>query len=624
MATTQILFNQLITVRTDVKKLKVKFDNDTSLFEKEKKKSTNANDIIVEFGNTGSNRNKIRTSCLGKQDLANPTTDPVAKAITEYDAAQANYILAKAVYDTEYSVLNMEYLDYEANNNSLYPILDYLKTYILILTILKPSDSITFTTIPGETKSAKKWLDDVKGKSKVGLLKFSSAVIRSIPITGRLVDDFFTALKNYVALNPAGLNPLISSIVNDFNYYFNSITPLITAQNSNFAYSTALATYKLAEIPLDTEYGNLNRALEELEFISTGNVREPKTLDDAFKTFLAWLKTQPVNDTMDAKHLKYQVTDKLISIEQDLGKTLEKDYTRDDFLSETRVCGINTTGKDCLHILHQCLSGKTTEECLKRWDVMNFSGGVNFLEGDKAVAMKLGKKLGLDINDVKKVCDDFKAATKKDLNPNVVTTLHSIKAVYTNKPSAPVVIPVWTFVPPLIGGKMVGGGSNVSYADFIRGFDSLKNNINISGGGGGFGPNSAIAFRNNYLQLKSILTSNGKTLDAVDDTRMDEYINSIERSEKRLDKLTNLIQILKKLYSDPAGKKYLDDNIGTKKATLELLDDLTEQYKNSAGALTGKISNYFTSYTSLVNSREMQHILKKLEDVEAIMKAKLP
>lgn len=640
MATTQTLFNNLLKIRTDVKDIKNQFNKDKIVYTDADKKYNNATKILTEFSSPGSDRNKTRRNCETKKDLANPTTDHVTIAIAAYDQAETDYIKAcgkpsttksgwvwgattsgGSGYVGELEKLDLEYGNYNTSNDSLYTTLDYLKMYVLIISKLK---SETIVCTPEEQE----WLDRVLRKQFIG--PFTVPGITGITVaTPTDVNDFINkCVAVAAAAGAATTTATANATVLLFNNGAVAINTVITNLKSNSSYKGALAAYQVQEMLLDKEFVKLNLALDELEFISTKNVREPKSLDDAFKSFLAWLKTQPTNDKMDPKHLKYQVTDKLISIEKDLGKTLEKDYTRDDFLSETRVCGINTTGKECLHILHQCLSGKTSDDCLKRWNVMNFSAGVNFLEGDKAVAMKLGKKLGLDTNDVKTVCDNFETSTKKPLNPNVQTILHSIKAVYTNKPSTPAVIPVWTFVPPLIGGKMVngkmvGGGSTVSYADFIRGFDSLKNNIHISGGDNG--PNTAIAFRNNYHQLKSILTSNGKTLDTTDDARMDEYINSIERSEKRLDKLKNLIQILKKLYSDPAGKQHLDNDIGTKNVTLELLSELTEQHKISANALTGKVSNYFTSYSSFLNSREMQDMLKKhLEDVKDAIKAKSP
>lgn len=633
MATTQTqtLFNKLLKIRSDVKNIKNQFDKDTIVYRAADKKYTNLEKIMNEFSKAGSDRNKTRRNCETEKDLANPSTDHVTIAIAAYDKAQADYKTAcgspsaairgwlwsttsgGSGYIGELEKLDTEYGTYDTSNDSLYTTLDYLKMYVLIISKLK-SETIVCTSEEQE------WLDRVLRKTFTGPFTKPGPINSITVLAATDVTDFINKFV-VAATTDAAATATATALL--FTKEESAINPLIITLKSNLSYNAVLAAYQVQEMLLDKEFDKLNLALDELEFISTKNVREPKSLDDAFKSFLAWLKTQPTNDKMDPKHLKYQVTDKLISVEKELGETLVKDYTRDDFLSETRVCGINTTGKDCLHILHQCLSGKTTDDCLKRWNVMDFSGGVNFLEGDKAVAMKLGKKIGLDTNDVKTVCDNFKTSTGKSLAQNVQTVLHSIKAVYTNKPSIPVVIPVWTFVPPLIGGKMVGGGSNVSYADFIRGFDSLKNNIHISGGGNG--PNTAIAFRNNYLQLKSILTSNGKTLDTTDDARMDEYINSIERSEKRLDKLRNLIQILKKLYSDPVGKQLLDKDIGTKKVTLELLSDLTEQHKSSTSALTGKISNYFSSYGTLVNSREIQDMLKKhLEDVTDAIKAKSP
>jgi len=635
MATTQNLFDDLLKIRIEVKTIKNQFSNDKKNYDTAQNKYNNVTKINTDIGNSGSDWNKLRKKCESKKDLVNPTTDNVTIAIKAYDDAQTKYTTAcgktktartgwfyttsttGTLYLGALETLEEKYTDYDTSNNSLYPQLDYLKMYVLILSTLHGG------VITGDTD----WLNLVLGTT---LAPSPLPTFLSVPMTiTDTVDGFIKKIQAAITTSTTTtVSTAIAAITIASSVAILQINKTIATLKSNTDYIAAYALYKGQELLLDAEYNKLILTVYELEFIANEKVREPKSLDDAFKTFLKWLQAQPTNDTMDPAHLKYQVTDKLISIENNLGKTLVKDYTRDDFLSETRVCGINATGKECLHILHQCLSGKTSDDCLKRWNTMNFSGGVNFLEGDKAVAMKLGKKLGLDLNSVKKVCDDFATSTGKPLNQNVQTILHSIKAVYTNKPSIPAVIPVWTFVPPLIGGKMingkmVGGGTNVSYADFIRGFDSLKNNIHISGGA--LGPNTAVAFRNNYQQLKSILTSNGKTLDAIDDTRMDEYINSIERSEKRLDKLKNLIQILKKLYSDPVGKQLLDKDIGVKNVTLELLSELTEQHKNSTGALTGKISNYFTSYGSLVNSREIQDMLKKhLEDVKDAIKAKSP
>lgn len=631
------LLLKLLELRKKVKQENLLHGEQTNEFTdiKEKYQVTilNYNNNIMK---TSSKWNKTLVNIKAKSML--DTTSPIHAVLPKYDITKTQLGNIMVVNSSNYDELDTTNTYYLSNYDKLYYYLNYLKLIINVL--IKHSLETTHLLVGDE----KEWLIQVHEATDDSNIYDLLVQIQSYKIHDTVMNNKIRKIRLETVGKTAEkfvneFNELLNNnkdeMLNIFKEVFENYEKEITIILNNCVYDRGiyksnLAKYNISKITVDKTYDEIVTIMGELQFMETGKIPVPKSIDDAVNSLEAWLKTIKYNDTIDPKLLKYQMIDKLVSLEKDLGKILEKDYTKDDVLAETRLCGLEVPGKICLSVLTNCLNGATSDDCLNKWRGMDWSHGIKFENSDRGAVIRLAEKLTLDTNDVKTVVDEYVKKMKKSLDPRIVTSLHAIKSVvHSNSKTATTPLPppqgqYWSFLPinsliQVAGGKMSGGGSTVSYADFIRGVDSLRNNIHMSGAG----PNTAVAIRNSFNQLKTILTNNNKKFDEKDEMRIDEYLNSVENSEKRLVKLDNMITMLSKLYKNSSDKDELNKEITTD-LTLQVMDELVERHKKSSSALTNKANNLYHTWENIIKMPAIMDMLTNLNLKVEEMSKKLP
>jgi len=577
--------------------------------------------LIAEAGNSNSqhSRNiikffkKIKNKVEGQDFIDNYT-----RTLTSFEIANAELDMVMGHVNTAKKKFDDEYKNLFILRNKLKVLLEVNGgTH-------NPDDGFAIRGLGGDPKD---FFNQIKNELKAIAANTLDRVNIWETLNNKATkDDFLSAYKQIIETNATSLDDVKTYLTNLTNEG-SIITLKTTIETMKNEYTTAFKAFEIVNVEVEAIYTKIMKMVDRFRFVATGEVETSKTLEEAaakFHTTMLEIDTTTNNSNLT----KYQMVDKLTSLQKELEEKLERNYDKDDFLAESRLCGIDATGKECMDILNQCLSGKDSMECLARWNKMKFSQGIKFEEGDIGTAKKLGKKLGFDISTVTVTSleKEFKDRTGDPLHSHVTKVIQAIYSIYHNKspqiPQNSVVymrpVQVLHVLRPSFGGKMTGGGSTVSYSDFIRGFDSLKNNIHMSGGD--TSPNTAAAFRNNYNQLKNILNSNGKTLEETDDKRMQEVINSIERSEKRVGKFVDYISILNTYMSSPEGKALLATEGTASGITLELLETFTQKLKATSSALSGKVNTFFNSYSSLVHTPLIMELIKNTPALTELLK----
>jgi hypothetical protein len=290
------------------------------------------------------------------------------------------------------------------------------------------------------------------------------------------------------------------------------------------------------------------------------------------------------------------------------------DVNHDDFLSESKMCGDKINGNVCINILDKCLSAPDAQSCVAAWGNLPWAAGLNWEEMDHGAASSLAQKLGLDTKSVDEVVKELTTAFGSAPSETVKMALQGIKNRISPSPMnvRPVAstskvsgVPERVVVVPmaLTGFGMRGGGSNTMYANYVRRIDALKVNLSMNGGG----QHTAAMVRASLAELKQLLAKGGKSIDENDLVRINDAIDSLERSEKRVVKAQEYMNIL----TQAIKESKIDVKSMVAKPTLKILEDLAVKEKDSRSAVTKKA----LSLTDLLAS--LQSALTKIE-------AKLP
>jgi len=298
--------------------------------------------------------------------------------------------------------------------------------------------------------------------------------------------------------------------------------------------------------------------------------------------------------------------------------TVYQDATNEDFLNPQKLCGTKVNGNVCVDLLDQCLLGGTNASCADRWASLDWANGIDFSDADRGAMRKLADKLQLNSKTPQKIKTELETAKGGKLNDSVVLALKNIqKIAYPEKASSvpvakpavastasvgapmllvavPARIPVVSMTNQLRG----GGNSKLLYANFVR----SMNNLRLYGGAG---EHTAEAVRSSLRGLVSLLHANGKAIEQQDLNRLNDAIDSLERSESRVRKADEYIRIL--------NRAFQESGVDTKSlpgiVTLKIIENFGESRKKSAAAVSKKI----TSLTDIMTALE-----KLITDVEAI------
>ena len=290
----------------------------------------------------------------------------------------------------------------------------------------------------------------------------------------------------------------------------------------------------------------------------------------------------------------------------------------EDFLNPQKLCGNKVDGNTCIELLVTCLTNDPS--CADSWASLDWANGIDFSDADRGAMRKLADKLQLN----SKTPQEIKTELEKSKTPNikindsVILALKNIqKIAYPEKASSvPVaksavastatVGPSPRFpVVPMTDRLRGGGNSKLLYANFVR----SMNNLRLYGGAG---EHTAEAVRSSLRGLVSLLQAKGKAIEQQDLNRLNDAIDSLERSESRVRKADEYIRILNRAIQE-TGK--LPTELGVPgDVTLKIIENFSESRKRSAAAVSKKIA----SLTDIMTVLE-----KLVTDVEAI-KSKSP
>ena len=325
---------------------------------------------------------------------------------------------------------------------------------------------------------------------------------------------------------------------------------------------------------------------------------------------------------------KYNVH-KLMSIFGEIFTNNKKEFkftksTDDNFLSQSKLCGKKVSGQLCINLLTQCLSGDFNKDdnkkkCAAAWCKINWGNGIDFKDGDRGAARKLVNQMGLNNKTVDALFDELKTANGGDMSDTVKLALTSIKnMVY---PESKIVVPKKLEIRgvqqrdttgilgfDLRGGsnKMYGGGASGSYCNFIRSINALKNNSYI--GGDISIKNLANMARSTVAEFISLLKIKNKQIEEEDLEAINNAIESLERSEKRVIDTYRYISILNRAIKesklDPADLVQKDKvNI-----TLKMIEELAIKQEKSKLATKNKfrtVNQLLSTLVEIVDKYEL-------------------
>lgn len=265
---------------------------------------------------------------------------------------------------------------------------------------------------------------------------------------------------------------------------------------------------------------------------------------------------------------------------------------QDDILDGRKLCGDKIDGKECVELLHKCLITKDAQ-CFNEFNKQDFSKQIDVDTMDYYVARNLAKHLGFYNNSVD---DAIKELERKGgvhrIESNVKLVFDAIKEKINKVEKIDnkfnIVINTAKIhempkrIPRLVIGGMHGGGLT-SYNDLIMNLDALKTNLLMNGGG----LNSSILIKSSLKQLIQLLKKEGKKIDDNDLARIYNYISSLERSEQKLIKVREYINVLiKAIIEKGYDMKDMNDTVG-----LQFLQDFAEKERKLINNIDQKSAN---------------------------------
>ena len=275
-----------------------------------------------------------------------------------------------------------------------------------------------------------------------------------------------------------------------------------------------------------------------------------------------------------------------------------------DVLDGRRLCGDvdangNTLdGSSCVTILQQCLTS-TSDKCIDEFNTQSWDKQINVDTMDYYVARNLAKQLGFYDQPVHDAVKGIKDTTGKDVNDNVLLLFNAIKQkinkVEKIKNKWDIIIPtekvptMMKRIPRIVIDGMVGGGIT-SYNDLIINLDTIKVNLTMNGGGS----DTSILVKTSLTQLIQLLEKEGKKIDDNDLGRIHQYISSLERSENKLKKVRDYINILIKAILENGYDIKNDKNVP--KVTLDFLQKFAEKESELLNITSLKVNNLIGAF----------------------------
>jgi len=265
---------------------------------------------------------------------------------------------------------------------------------------------------------------------------------------------------------------------------------------------------------------------------------------------------------------------------------------KDDILDSRKLCGNTMNGKDCVELLYKCLISDDIG-CVKEFNNQDFSKKIDVDTIDYYVARNLAKQLGFYNDSVDNAIKKFKekdATIKVQTNVRLVFDAIKEKINKVEKVDNKFNIVIKTTkihdmpkrIPRLVIGGMHGGGLT-SYNDLIMNLDALKTNLLMNGGG----LNSSILIKSSLKQLIQLLKKEGKQIDDNDLARIYNYISSLERSEQKLIKVREYINVLiKAIIEKGYDMKDIKDTV-----SLQFLQDFAEKERKLINNIDQKSAN---------------------------------
>jgi hypothetical protein len=264
---------------------------------------------------------------------------------------------------------------------------------------------------------------------------------------------------------------------------------------------------------------------------------------------------------------------------------------KDDILDSRKLCGDTMDGEQCVDLLRKCLISDDIG-CVEAFNQQDFSKQIDVDTMDYYVARNLAKQLGFYKDSVD---DAIKELTKKSgvkIESNVRLVFDAIKEKINKVEKIDnkfnIVIKTAKIhdmpkrIPRLVIGGMHGGGLT-SYNDLIMNLDALKTNLLMNGGG----LNSSILIKSSLKQLIQLLEEKGKRIDDNDLARIYNYISSLERSEQKLIKVREYINVLiKAIIEKGYDMKDIKDTVG-----LQFLQEFAEKERKLINNIDQKSAN---------------------------------
>jgi hypothetical protein len=289
---------------------------------------------------------------------------------------------------------------------------------------------------------------------------------------------------------------------------------------------------------------------------------------------------------------------------------------KDDILDGRRLCGdaYDTSGKlldgaSCVNLLQKCLT-TSGNECISEFNTQNWDKQINVDTMDYYVARNLAKHLGFYDKSVVAALKDIKDPSDptgvkvKVMKESVVLVFNAIKEKIDkvekkidnkfNIVVEPAKIPKMRQRIPRVVMGMHGGGLT-SYNNLIMNLDILKTNLLMNGGGS----DSSILIRTSLKQLIQLLEKEGKKIDDDDLARIHQYISSLERSEQKLLKVREYINVLIKAITEQ-GYDVKKDVISS--VTLTFLKEFAEKESQLINKTEGQVQNLHGTFQIIVKS----------------------
>jgi biotin operon repressor len=271
--------------------------------------------------------------------------------------------------------------------------------------------------------------------------------------------------------------------------------------------------------------------------------------------------------------------------------------TENDILDSRKLCGDKSTlnGEECVKLLKNCLM-TDNKECLEEFNSLDFSKKIDVDTMDYYVARNLAKHLGFYEDSVDNAIKKLKENSNvTEIQPNVRLVFDAIKEKINKVEKIDnkfnIVINTAKIhdmpkrIPSVFIGSMHGGGLT-SYNDLIMNLDALKTNLLMNGGGS----NSSILIKSSLKQLILLLEKEGKKIDDNDLARIYNYISSLERTEHKLTKVREYINVLIKAIIEK-GYDIKQDKNALPKVTLDFLQKFAEKESQLINISEQRIAN---------------------------------